>query len=149
VDSVEDVPTDEPVEEWNGPDGTPGVGAGGGAADDEPVGAWDGPTSDEGDEWFLEDEIPETEASPPPDRFGRIRKSTAGVMMTGIAIGFQKALEPERQEPAFVIKASSDPHDPEGPIDLRFDPDDPTKTVAVIRTPTPEVPPTDSVDPAN
>jgi hypothetical protein len=61
-------------------------------------------------------------------------------MMTGIAIGFQKALEPERKEPAFVINASGDPDGPKGPIDLRFDPDDPTKTVAIIRTPLPEEP---------
>jgi len=69
-----------------------------------------------------------------PDRFTRIRRSTAGMMMTGIAIGLQEALELPKKEPAFVIKASSDPEGPQGPIDLHFDPDDPTKTVAIIRS---------------
>ncbi len=130
---MDDGVADEPVEEWTEP--------GGGGDDrpsaDEPVETWSGPSSDGEDEWYLEDEIPGSEPSPTPDRFGRIRKSAAGAMMTGIAIGFQKALEPERQEPAFVIKASSDPHDPEGPIELRFDPDDPTNTVAIVRSPSP------------
>jgi len=149
VGSVEEGPTDEPVEEWTGPVGGPTDTTGGTPGGDEPVEEWAGPSPDEQDEWFLEDEIPDNEPSPPPDRFGRIRKSTAGVMMTGIAIGFQKALEPERQEPAFVIKASSDPQEPDGPIDLRFDPDDPTKTVAFIRSPTPEVAPTDPAGPTD
>lgn len=131
MDLVEEGRAGEPVEERTGP--------GGGADDipapDGPVEAWSGSVPEVEDEWSLEDEVPDSEPSPPPDRFGRIRKSTAGVMMTGIAIGFQKALEPERQEPAFVIKASSDPHGPEGPIDLRFDPDDPRKTVAIVRSP--------------
>lgn len=68
-----------------------------------------------------------------PDRFTRLRRSTAGVMMTGIALGLQDALQLPRTDPPFVIKASSDPDGPQGPIDLHFDPDDPTKTVAVIR----------------
>jgi hypothetical protein len=38
---------------------------------------------------------------------------------------------------AFVIEAS-DPNDPDGPIDLRFDPDSPQNTVAVIRRPPPD-----------
>lgn len=64
-------------------------------------------------------------------------------MLTGIAIGLQEALELPRNEPPFVIKASSDPNDPQGPIDLHFDPDDPTNTVAIIRHPQVEDP-TDS-----
>ena len=69
----------------------------------------------------------------PPDRFSKIRRTTAGAMMTGIAIGFQQVFELPKKESAFVIKAASDPNGPKGPIDLQFDPDDPTKTVAIIR----------------
>jgi hypothetical protein len=54
--------------------------------------------------------------------------------MTGIAVGLQKALELPRQQPAFVIEASDEPV-PDGPIELKFDPDDPTATVAIIRRP--------------
>jgi len=68
-----------------------------------------------------------------PTRFDRVRRSTAGVMMTGIALGLQDALELPKKQPAFVIKASGQPDGPQGPIDLSFDPDDPSNTVAVIR----------------
>jgi hypothetical protein len=62
------------------------------------------------------------------------RRSTTGVLMTGIAVGLQKALELPRKQPAFVIEASDEP-DPDGPIQLRFDPDNPAATVAIIRPP--------------
>ena len=51
----------------------------------------------------------------------------------GTALGLQQALEPKRELPAFVMEAPGEPEDPDAPITLRFDPDDPTKTVAVIR----------------
>jgi hypothetical protein len=76
------------------------------------------------------------EGGPPaeaPTRFDRVRRSSAGVMMTGIALGLQDALELPRKEPAFVIKAAGEPDGEPGPIDLQFDPDDPANTVAVIR----------------
>jgi hypothetical protein len=66
-----------------------------------------------------------------------MKRSTTGAVMTGIAIGLREALEPRRPEVAFVIEAS-DPNDPDGPIDLRFDPDSPQNTVAVIRRPPPD-----------
>jgi hypothetical protein len=79
----------------------------------------------------------ETEdGGPPPEaptRFDKVRRSSAGIMMTGIALGLQDALELPRKEPAFVIKAAGEPDGEPGPIDLQFDPDDPANTVAVIR----------------
>jgi hypothetical protein len=75
---------------------------------------------------------------PERTRFDRMRTSAAGVMMTGIAIGLQEALELPRQHPAFVIQASGEPDGPQGPIDLLFDPDDPTKTVFFNDTATTE-----------
>jgi hypothetical protein len=68
-----------------------------------------------------------------PTRFDKVRRSGAGVIMTGIALGLQDALELPKKEPAFVIKATGEPDGDPGPIDLQFDPDDPSNTVAVIR----------------
>lgn len=79
----------------------------------------------------------ETEAEEPadasPTRFEKVRRSSAGVIMTGIALGLQDAFELPKKEPAFVIKATGEPDGDQGPIDLQFDPDDPSNTVAVIR----------------
>jgi hypothetical protein len=66
--------------------------------------------------------------------------------MTGIALGLQDALALPKKEPAFVMKATGEPDGDPGPIDLQFDPDDPSNTVAVIRPwladgPTKEAPP--------
>jgi hypothetical protein len=77
-----------------------------------------------------------------PLRFNRwMKRSATGAVMTGIAVGLQQALELPKQEPAFVITASGEPEDPDKPIDLRFDPDSPADTVAVIRRPRPVDPP--------
>ncbi len=71
-----------------------------------------------------------------PLRFNSwMKRSATGAVMTGIAVGLQQALELPRQEPAFVIEASGEPEDPNRPIDLRFDPDSPADTVAIIRRP--------------
>jgi hypothetical protein len=64
-----------------------------------------------------------------------MRTSSAGGVLTGIALGLQHALEERRQQPAFVMEAPGEPEDPDAPIVLHFDPDDPTRTVAVIRKP--------------
>jgi len=69
------------------------------------------------------------------------RRSAAGAVMTGIAVGLQQALELPRQQPAFVIEASGEPEDPDRPIDLHFDPDSPADTVAIIRRRAPVDPP--------
>ena len=69
-----------------------------------------------------------------PLRFNQwMKRSAAGAVLSGIALGLQQALEPKRELPAFVMEAPGEPEDPDAPITLRFDPDDPTKTVAVIR----------------
>ncbi|HEY5110483.1 MAG TPA: hypothetical protein VII96_12830 [Acidimicrobiales bacterium] len=65
-----------------------------------------------------------------------IKRSTSGAVLTGIALGLQQVYQPKRELPAFVMEAPGEPEDPDAPITLHFDPDDPTKTVAVIRTPT-------------
>jgi hypothetical protein len=92
--------------------------------EDQPTGASDGPPSEDG-----------IDPGRDPLRFNNWRRrSTTGVLMTGIAVGLQKALELPKQQPAFVIEASDEP-DPDGPIQLKFDPDNPAATVAIIRPP--------------
>ncbi len=69
-----------------------------------------------------------------PRRFNEWRKRSAtGAVMTGIALGLKEALELPRERPALVIEAPGEPDDPDRPIDLRFDPDDPAATVAIVR----------------
>jgi hypothetical protein len=69
-----------------------------------------------------------------PLRFNHwMKRSAAGAVLSGIALGLQQALEQKREVPAFVMEAPGEPEDPDAPIILHFDPDDPTKTVAVIR----------------
>ena len=84
-----------------------------------------------------------------PLRFNSWRqRSATGAVMTGIAMGLQQALELPRQEPAFMIEASGEPEDPDRPIDLRFDPDSPADTVAIIRRPQPTDPAEDLSPPS-
>jgi len=71
-----------------------------------------------------------------PLRFNQwMKRSAAGAVLSGIALGLQQALEPKRELPAFVMEAPGEPEDPDAPITLHFDPDDPTRTVAVVRVP--------------
>jgi hypothetical protein len=70
-----------------------------------------------------------------------MKRSASGAILSGIALGLQQALEPKRELPAFVLEAPGEPEDPDAAITLRFDPDDPTKTVAVIRAPARDTPP--------
>jgi hypothetical protein len=84
-----------------------------------------------------------------PLRFNNwMKRSATGAVMTGIAVGLQQALQLPRQEPAFVIEASGEPHDPNRAIDLHFDPDNPADTVAIIRRPVPVDPPEEPSPPA-
>ncbi len=81
------------------------------------------------------DSTDEPEGAADPLRFSNwMKRSATGAVLSGIALGLQHALEREREQPAFVIEAPGEPDEPEGPIALHFDPDDPGKTVAVIRT---------------
>ena len=80
------------------------------------------------------DDLPDEDVAHDPLRFQHWRKRSAtGAVLSGIALGLQQALEPKRELPAFVMEAPGEPEDPDAPITLHFDPDDPTKTVAVIR----------------
>ena len=76
-----------------------------------------------------------------PLRFNRwMKRSATGAMMTGISLGLREALENKKNEPALMIEASGRPEDPDHPIRLEFDPDNPADTVAFIRPPAPPEP---------
>jgi hypothetical protein len=65
----------------------------------------------------------------PIDRF---RRSAAGSVIAAGLLGVRDALEgrPEREEPAIVVEAPSQPH---AEVELMLDPDDPTMSRVVIR----------------
>jgi hypothetical protein len=78
-----------------------------------------------------EKELPDTAD---PLRFNKwMKRSATGAVMSGIALGLQEALTIKKERPAFVMEAPGEPEDDEAPIQLKFDPDDPTSTVAIIR----------------
>jgi hypothetical protein len=64
-----------------------------------------------------------------------MKRSTAGAVLSGVAFGLQQVFEPKREIPAFVMEAPDGPGDPDAPVTLHFDPDDPGGTVAVVRRP--------------
>ena len=98
----------------------------GSGSDDRPD---PGEPPDDGDD--IDEHVPHD-----PLRFNRwMKRSASGAVLSGIALGLQQALEHKREVPAFVMEAPGEPEDPDAPITLHFDPDDPTKTVAVIRNP--------------
>ncbi|MBV8462706.1 MAG: hypothetical protein JO368_05390 [Acidimicrobiales bacterium] len=71
---------------------------------------------------------------PDPLRFSRwMRESATGAVLTGVTVGLQRALERRDQRPAIVVDAPGEPEGEEPLIRLRFDPDDPSNTVAVVR----------------
>ena len=107
----------------------PGIGQDGGAGPDDRPGS--GQPPDDGDD--VDIDVDEHVAHDPL-RFNRwMKRSASGAVLSGIALGLQQALEHKRETPAFVLEAPGEPEDPDAPITLHFDPDDPTKTVAVIR----------------
>jgi hypothetical protein len=137
VDTVDHSPGPEPVDAGEGEGAAPVVRA------DEDTGPGDG-----------EEGGADAPGGGPPEgrdplRFNSwMKRSATGAVMTGIAVGLQQALELPRQEPAFVIEASGEPEDPNRPIDLHFDPDNPADTVAIIRRPPVEKPDEEPTDPS-
>jgi hypothetical protein len=88
------------------------------------------------------EEGPDGDEAGDPLRFSNwMKRSATGAVMTGIAFGLKEALQPRQQQTAFVIEAPGEPEDPDKPIDLRFDPESPADTVAIIRRPRGAEPP--------
>jgi hypothetical protein len=157
VDIVEEDAGPVPVED-DGAEECAGVGAEARAgaeelpADHGGSGRGDQDDQDDGDPSADTDDDPGPEDGsevPDPLRFNNwMKRSATGAVMTGIAVGLQQALQLPRQEPAFVIEASGEPHDPNRAIDLHFDPDNPADSVAIIRRPAPAKPPEEPSAPA-
>jgi hypothetical protein len=140
---VDPIPDDDP----EAPGGRTGATAPDGTGSErelpEPGPGGAGPVASTGDEELGEHQAVEGGAGalePPecsdPLRFNTwMKRSATGAVLTGISLGLREALELRKNEPAIMIEASGEPEDPDNPIRLHFDPDDPRATVAVIRMP--------------
>ncbi|HWE66794.1 MAG TPA: hypothetical protein VG298_09130 [Acidimicrobiales bacterium] len=67
------------------------------------------------------------------------RRSAIGGMATGMALGLQEIFYPNKNEPVLTAEAPGDPPDADERLRVILDPDDPTKSVAIL-------PPTDDPD---
>lgn len=56
-----------------------------------------------------------------------------GALLTGVALGFREALEPERRPPIVVQIPDDDGDVPPGPLEVVLDPDDPRGSRVVVR----------------
>lgn len=60
------------------------------------------------------------------------RRSAAGAILTGFALGLQEALETHRDEPSIVVQTSGDPPD-DLPVEAEFEYGRPRQSVVNIR----------------
>jgi hypothetical protein len=60
------------------------------------------------------------------------RRSAIGALATGIALGLKDIFQPSANEPVITAVAPGDPPDPERRLRVILDPDDPTKSVAIL-----------------
>ncbi len=68
-----------------------------------------------------------------PGGFDRWRRRSAiGNVGTGVARGMQAVFAPPRDEPVIVAEAPGEPPDTDGRLRVTLDPDDPTKSIAVV-----------------
>jgi hypothetical protein len=111
--------------------------------DDEPTASADpaeeqtGPTEEQVDGPEPEDEHPQG--------FDRWRKESAiGGIGTGIARGLQSVFGSPRQEIAIVAEIPGEPPDADQRLRVILDPDDPTKSIAVMPAPPADAPSPDS-----
>jgi hypothetical protein len=97
------------------------------------------PLDDQDPDLWLPADLEETDAEGPESRrFDAWRRRTAiGVLGTGIALGLQEVFAPTDNEPVISAPAPGDPPDADQRIRVLLDPDDPTKSVAVIPAPRP------------
>jgi hypothetical protein len=77
-----------------------------------------------------------------PQGFDRWRKESAiGGIGTGIARGLQSVFGPPPQEIAIVAEVPGEPPDADARLRVILDPDDPTKSIAVVPAPPSNPPP--------
>ena len=69
----------------------------------------------------------------PLQRFdGWRRRSAVGAIATGVALGLKGIFQPTNIEPVITAEAPGDPPDANERLRVILDPDDPTKSVAII-----------------
>jgi hypothetical protein len=79
----------------------------------------------------------EPEEAPPDDlpsrRFDAWRRRSAiGGIATGVAFGLKEIFQPTNPEPVITAEAPGDPPDADERLRVILDPDDPTKSVAIL-----------------
>jgi hypothetical protein len=69
----------------------------------------------------------------PPRRFDAWRRRSAiGAIATGVALGLKEIFEPTTNEPVITAEAPGEPPDAENRLRVILDPDDPSKSVAIL-----------------
>jgi hypothetical protein len=83
-----------------------------------------------------------------PQTFDRWRRESAiGGIGTGIARGLQSVFGSPRQEIAIVAEVPGEPPDADKRLRVILDPDDPTKSIAVVPTPPVDASPSEGAPP--
>jgi hypothetical protein len=85
-------------------------------------------------EEFDEPEIAGSDTDPVPSRrFDSWRRRSAiGAVASGIALGLQQVFAPPMDEPVLTAEAPGDPPDADQRLRVVLDPDDPTKSIAIL-----------------
>jgi hypothetical protein len=95
-----------------------------------------------------EEQVDDPDSEPEDDHpqgFDRWRKESAiGGIGTGIARGLQSVFGSPRQEIAIVAEVPGEPPDADQRLRVILDPDDPTKSIAVVPSPPAGAPSADS-----
>jgi hypothetical protein len=74
----------------------------------------------------------------PPRRFDAWRRRSAiGGVVTGVALGLKEIFQPTNNEPVITAVAPGDPPDADQRLRVILDPDDPSKSVALLPPITP------------
>jgi hypothetical protein len=82
------------------------------------------------------DDAESDHASPAPEGFDRWRRETAlGALGTGVARGLHAVFAPPVDEPVIVASMPGEPPDADQRLRVILDPDDPSKSVAIVPEP--------------
>ena len=92
-----------------------------------------------------EAEAPDTEARGSFDRWRQ--ESALGAVGTGVARGLQAVFAPPVDEVVIVASVPGEPPDADQRLQVILDPDDPTKSIAVVPSPPTDDPPSDGAPP--